>query len=86
MLVGRVVADQLGDHAQPALVRLSHQPAHVAHRPVGRVDVVVVGDVVAVVLAGARVERQEPQRVDAEILEIVELLGQAGEIADAVAV
>ena len=50
------------------------------------IDAPIVGDVVAVVLAGTRIERQQPQRVDAEVLEIIELLGQAGEIADAVAV
>ena len=50
------------------------------------IDAAVVGDVVAVVLAGARIERQQPERVDAEVLQIVELLGQAGEVADAVAV
>ena len=46
----------------------------------------VVGDVVAVVAAGRRIERQQPQRGDAEILQIVELFGQPGEIADAVIV
>ena len=51
-----------------------------------RVDVAVVGNVVAVVAAGARIERQQPQRGDAEVVQIVEPLGQAGEIADAVAV
>ena len=50
------------------------------------IDAAIVGDVVAVVLAGARIERQQPQRVDAEVLQIIELLGQAGEVADAVAV
>ena len=51
-----------------------------------RVDVAVVGNVVAVVAPGARIERQQPQRGDAEIAQIVEPLGEAGEIADAVAV
>ena len=46
----------------------------------------VVGDVVAVVAAGRGIERQQPQRGDAEVLQVVELLGQAGEVADAVVV
>ena len=50
------------------------------------IDVAVVGNVVAVVAARARIERQQPQRGDAEIAQIVEPLGQAGKIADAVAV
>ncbi len=46
----------------------------------------VVGDVVAVVAAGRGIERQQPQRGDAEVLQIAELFGQAGEIADPVIV
>ncbi len=56
------------------------------HRAERRIDVAVVGDVVAVVAAGRRIERQEPQRGDAEVAQVIELLGQAGEVADAVAV
>ena len=47
---------------------------------------VVVGDVVAVVAQRRGVEGQQPDRVDAERLHVVELLGQAAEVADAVAV
>ena len=54
--------------------------------PKSRIDVAVVGDVVAVVAAGARIERQQPERGDAEVPQIIEPLGQAGEIADAVVV
>jgi hypothetical protein len=67
-------------------VGLAHEAAHVAQRPVGRVDAAVVGDVVAVVLERRRVEGQKPDRGDAEVLQVVELLDQAGEVADAVVV
>ena len=46
----------------------------------------VVGDVVAVVAQGRREERQQPDAGDAQILQVVELLDQALEIADAVVV
>jgi hypothetical protein len=49
-------------------------------------DVFVVRDVVAVVSQRRRIERQQPQRVDAEPLEVLELLRQAREVADAVVV
>ena len=55
-------------------------------RAVGRVDALVVGDVVAVVAQRRGIERQQPQRRDAEVLQIVELAPQALEIADAVIV
>jgi len=63
-----------------------HEAAEVLHRAEGGVDVAVVGNVVAVVAAGAGVERQQPQRVDAEVAQIIELAGQSGEIADAVVI
>jgi hypothetical protein len=50
------------------------------------IDRAVVGDVVAVVAAGRRIERQQPQRGDAELLQVAELFGQSCEIADAVIV
>src|SRR5258708_31762022 len=46
----------------------------------------VLGDVVAIVAARRGIERQQPDRVDAELSDVVELLDQAGEIADAVVV
>ena len=45
-----------------------------------------VGDVVAAVAQRRPVERQQPDAVDPQPLEVVELLGQAAEVARAVAV
>ena len=60
--------------------------AEVLERAVVGMHVGVVGDVVAVVAQRRRIERQQPDRVDAELLDVVEPLGQPGEVADAVAV
>ena len=49
------------------------------------VDVEVVRDVVAVVLLGRRVARVQPDGVDAERLDVVEVLADPVEVADAVA-
>ena len=57
-----------------------------SQRAVVGMDVGVVGDVVAVVAQRRGIERQQPERGDAEVLQVVELLGQAAEVADAVAV
>src|SRR5262249_35829695 len=75
-----------GDDAQPAVVRLVEEAAELAQRAVGRVNAAVVGDVVALVAQGRRVERQQPQRGDTEVLPVVELLREPGKIPDAVAV
>ena len=58
----------------------------IAQRAISRMDVFVVGDVVAVVFPWRRTEGQKPERRNTEIMKIVELLGEAGEIAHAVAV
>src|SRR5690606_29450050 len=54
--------------------------------PVARVDLGVRSDVVAVVAQRRRVERQEPDRGDTELLQVIELRSQAAEITDPVAV
>ena len=65
---------------------LAHEGAKLRARAVGRMDVVVVGDVVAVVAPGRGVERQQPDGVDAEVLDVLELLGEAREVPAAIAV
>ena len=86
MLVRGVVDHELGDDPQVAALGFGHEAAEIPHRAEVGIDAAIVGDVVAVVAAGARIERQQPQRGDAEVLQIVEPFGQAGEIADAVVV
>ena len=81
-----VVQDELGDHPQAAGVGGAQERAEVAHRAVVRVHVAVGGDVVAVVAQGRGVERQQPDRRHAQVLEVVEPLRQPAEVADAVAV
>ncbi len=65
----------LGDHR-----------VEVVERAEARVDVTVVGDVVAAVGEFGRVERAEPERVDAERGEVAEALGDALEVPESVAV
>ena len=86
VLVGGMVDDELGDDTQSALLGFLDEALEILHRPEIGVDVAVVGDVVAVVAARRGIERQQPQRGDAEILQISQLLGQPGKIADAVIV
>ncbi len=60
VLVRGVVDDQLGNDAQAAAVGLAQQEFAIGQAAVDRVDVGVVGDVVAVVLQRRRVEREQP--------------------------
>src|ERR1700691_5085723 len=86
MLVGGVVEDQIHNDADVALVRFGDKAVEVGEGAVLRVDVGVVGDVVAEVDLRRRIDGGEPDGVDAERLEIVEARGDAVEVADAVAV
>ncbi len=82
----RVVHDEVGDHAHAALVGGLDEVAHVLDVAVVGLDREVVGDVVAAVAQRRGVERQHPDAVHAEPLQVVELLDQPAEVARAVAV
>ena len=56
----------------------------VAESAIGGVNIGVAGDIVAVVAPGGRKEGQQPDGVDAEILQVIQLAGEAAEIAHAV--
>ncbi len=86
MLVGRVIDDQLREHTDVERVRRVEEAPEVVEGPVHRVDRRVVGDVIAVVPQRRRVEGQEPEAGDAEVVEVGQLLREAGKITDAVAV
>ena len=86
MLVGGVVRDVVQQHAQPELVRPRDQGVGVVERAEQRIDVGVVGDVVAEVGHRRAVDRRQPDRVGAEVAHVLEALGDAAQVADAVAV
>src|SRR5262244_1563172 len=86
MLVGRMIDDELGEYSQLPPLGLLHEATEIGHGAEIGIDGAVVRNVVAVVTAGRRIERQQPKRCDAEILQIVKLFGQSCKIADAVVV
>jgi len=67
-------------------VRAGDQRVEVGERPEARVDVDVVGDVVAAVVPRRRVDGRQPQRVGAEVADVVEAGEDAPQVALAVAV
>jgi hypothetical protein len=86
VLVGGVVGDEVDDDPQSEVVGAPDQVVGVGEPAEERVDVAVVGDVVAVVVLGGGVERGDPQRVDAEVGQVGQPRGDPGQVADAVAV
>ena len=83
---GGVVHDEVGDDADAALVGRLDEVAHVVDDAVVGVDREEVRDVVAAVAQRGAEVGQQPDAVDAQPLQVVELLGQAAEVARAVAV
>ena len=81
-----VVDHEVHDQLHPALVQPGDQLVELLERAEQRVDVLVVADVVAVVGHRRPVDRAQPDDVDAEPLEVVEVVDDAAEVADAVAV
>ncbi len=86
VLVRAVVRNPVQRDADPALVGIPQQLIEILERAEEGIDAAVVGDVVAEVRHRRRLERREPERVDAEPREMVEALPDALEIADPVAV
>ena len=74
MLIAGVIDHQLGDDPNPAAMRLAQKRLEVGERTVVRMDRRVVGDVVSVIAQRRRIEGQQPENVDAQVLKIVELL------------
>ena len=86
MLIGRVIDDQFGDHLQPAPMRFADEVTDIGAGAILRVHIMVVGNVVAIVTERRRIERQQPKSVYAEVLQVVELLGQPLEVANTIAI
>src|SRR3982751_3460980 len=76
ILIGSVINDQLGDNAQSALVCGVEERAKIVERSEVWIDVVIIGDVVAVIAQWGWIKGQEPDGGNAELLKIIELLNQ----------
>ena len=67
-------------------MRLMQENSKILQRAVVGMDFGVAGDVVAVVLQRRRIERQKPERRDAQIVQIIQLLREPLKVTDAVGV
>lgn len=86
VLVGGVVRHHVDDDLEVELVGARDHRVGVGERAEDGVDVAVVGDVVAGVGLRRGVEGREPDGVDAERAQVGQARGDAGKVADAVAV
>jgi hypothetical protein len=86
VLIGGVVDDELGEHANAHAVGLVDEPLEVVQRPVDRVHRRVISNVVPVVAQWRGVKRQQPQAVHAEVAQVRQLEREPREVPDAVVV
>ena len=81
-----VVHHQVRDYPDVAFPGLGHQLVEVRHGPVLRVDSHVVGNVISEIHLRRGKERRDPDRVHAQAAQVVQVRGDAVEVAHAVAV
>jgi len=86
VLVGGVAGDEVEHHADAELLRLGEERVEVVVGAVAWGDAVEVGHVVAGIAEWRHETRVQPDRVDAEVMEVGQLLDDPAEVADAVAV
>ena len=84
MLVRGVIDHQVHHQLHAAGVNALQHAVKIGHGAEFLHDVAVIRDVVAVVIIGRGEERAEPQHRDAQILQIVQMLGDTVQVADAV--
>ena len=86
MLIGGVVQNHIQDNPDTALLGLFEQTIKIRERSVLRIDGVVIGDVVSEIHLRRGIERRDPDGVDAQVFQIIEMTRYAIEIADSVAI
>ena len=86
VLIGGMVDDQVHDDPKAQGVGLLDQFVHIGQGAELGVDIAVIGDIVAVVLAGGAIDWGEPKDAHPQRFDIGELGDDAGDIAHAVAV
>ena len=86
MLAGRVIHYEIHDDANAALLSIFFQAIEIGERPVHRIDIFVVGYVVAEIDLWRGITGREPDGIDAETLQIIHFRIDADEVANAVAI
>ena len=84
--VGGVVEHQIHDDGDAPLFCLPDESLHILHGAEGRPDRPVIRDVIPVIHLGGVADRREPYAVDPQLFQVVQLLNDAPDIPDAVAV
>src|ERR1700683_2065703 len=91
MLVRSVIRDQVNNDPNVAAMRLGDQPIETFQRAELGMDAAIVANVVAPILERRGIDWAQPDRIDAErrrsaVVKIIEMRGNAVEVADSVTI
>ena len=86
MFVRRVVRYDIDDYLDTGPMRGRSHRIEVIHGTEAWIHVAIVDHVVAAVGQIGWIERRQPDRIDAQLLQIIHLFGDTGDVAQSVAV
>src|SRR5579862_8805798 len=86
MLIRSMIRHQVEDDADAAPMRLGNHAVEAGKRAEVAMHVAVVADVVTPIAQRRWIDRAQPERIDAELAQVIEMRGDAVEVADAVAI
>ena len=86
MLVGRMVGDQIQNDFQLAVVRRFEQRVEIFHRPEILHNRLIIGNIITVIVVRRTENRVQPDDINAQTFDIIELFRNPFQIAHAVAV
>ncbi len=86
MLIGSVIRDQFDDHANTTVMSDREKVLKSSKRPIPGMNRPVIGNVVTVIPQRRGKERHQPDRIYAQLLHVVELLGQPLKVSNAIAI
>src|SRR3954447_14259053 len=86
MLVRRMVGDQVDEHPDAPLFCAVSELDKISERAEGRIDAVVIRDIVAIISSRRTLERHKPDGCHAEPMQIIEPAHQTLKIADTISV
>ena len=84
--IGRVVGHDVDEDAQAQRMGIRQQAVRVIECPEHRIDASVIGNVIAPIRHRRHVPGRDPERLDAEVAQVGEMLSDSGDVADPVAI
>src|SRR5690348_13677148 len=86
MRIRRMVRHEVEQQSDSARMQPLDQPIEIGQRAVHRIDIGVIGDVVAEIAEWRGIDRAQPHRPDTEPFQVIDPLDDAFEVAPAVAI